>query len=100
MTRTNITMMKMQKILIFPLIVLLMLSNVLVASRYVSEEPRNKESDETTGLCKDIQKCSYKCFHSGACNRCCMSQGWAHGKCEALMCNCCNDAPQPLPLLE
>ncbi|KAG0531362.1 hypothetical protein BDA96_04G017000 [Sorghum bicolor] len=97
MTRTNITM-KLQKILIFPLIVLLMLSSILVTSRYVSEGPGNKD-DVSGEACKSDVKCIFfTCFRSGACDSCCKSHGWSHGRCVVLDCTCCNprtDAPLP-----
>ncbi|CAD6248335.1 unnamed protein product [Miscanthus lutarioriparius] len=85
--------MKMQKILIFPLIVVLMLSSILVASRYVSEAEGNK--DDVSGeaawfTCRVDAKCLFlNCLKSGACDRCCKSHGWVRGKCRALDCNCC-----------
>ncbi|KAG0531364.1 hypothetical protein BDA96_04G017200 [Sorghum bicolor] len=98
MTKTNITT-KMQKILISPLIVLLMLSSILVASCYVSETERNKfdVSGEAT-KCMEIAKCSlFSCFHTGACGRCCRSHGWASGTCSGLEYSCCTPRPDPPP---
>ncbi|KAG0531363.1 hypothetical protein BDA96_04G017100 [Sorghum bicolor] len=89
MMRTNTTM-KMQKILIFPLIVLLMLSSVLVASRYVSEVEGNKDNVRGFFSCRVDANCLFfNCLKSGACDRCCKSHGWVRGKCKALDCTCC-----------
>jgi hypothetical protein len=67
---------------------------------YVSEGPGNSKdvSGEDT-LCMDATKCTFKCFHSGDCDRCCKGHGWDHGKCVALECECCNPGTEPPPPL-